>query len=81
METSQVSESIEQFKDMVAGSIAGAISRCVEYPFDTIKVLYQTQDIQQSPVSFISLSLTFLQKIRHKNTKHNKQPHNKMSKN
>ncbi|ETO31518.1 hypothetical protein RFI_05602 [Reticulomyxa filosa] len=43
-------ETIAQIKDAIGGVLAGLISKVVEYPFDTVKVLYQSNNItlQQS---------------------------------
>jgi ornithine carrier protein len=33
----------EAIKDIVCGSVAGAIRKCIEHPFDTVKVRLQSQ--------------------------------------
>ena len=38
-------EALAQFKDILAGSIGGLISKLIEYPLDTIKVLMQVSTI------------------------------------
>ena len=36
-------QSIEALKDLIFGSIAGAVGKAIEYPFDTVKVRLQSQ--------------------------------------
>jgi len=38
----QKSESLEQVKDLIAGTMAGVLAKLIEYPFDTLKVRLQT---------------------------------------
>lgn len=39
----------EAVEDIVAGSVAGAVSKIIEYPFDTVKVRLQSQPAGQPP--------------------------------
>ena len=42
-QTSTPSQTAEALKDLTCGSIAGAIGKVIEYPFDTVKVRLQSQ--------------------------------------
>ena len=41
-------EALAQFKDMLSGIIAGGMAKIVEYPLDTIKILGQLNNPQQT---------------------------------
>ena len=50
-------EKLAQLKDILAGTFAGAFSKLVEYPLDTIKVLIQVRPVslnQESPNAFLT---------------------------
>ena len=44
-------EALSQVKDMVSGTLAGLFSKVVEYPFDTLKVFYQANELSAQPQS------------------------------
>ncbi len=46
-------EGLAQAKDMLAGTMAGILSKTIEYPFDTIKVFYQFRPVDQVPKSTV----------------------------
>ncbi|CCD23808.1 Ort1p NDAI_0C01470 [Naumovozyma dairenensis CBS 421] len=46
-------------RDIVTGSIAGAIGKLIEYPFDTIKVRLQTQESYMFPDTWSCIKYTY----------------------
>lgn len=46
-------------RDIINGSIAGAIGKTIEYPFDTIKVRLQTQDSKLFPTTWSCIQYTY----------------------
>ncbi|CAB4252042.1 similar to Saccharomyces cerevisiae YOR130C ORT1 Ornithine transporter of the mitochondrial inner membrane, exports ornithine from mitochondria as part of arginine biosynthesis [Maudiozyma barnettii] len=47
------------FWDILFGSIAGALGKTIEYPFDTIKVRMQTQGYQVFPTTWSCIKYTY----------------------
>lgn len=47
------------FWDILFGSIAGAIGKCIEYPFDTVKVRMQTQGYHVFPTTWSCIKYTY----------------------
>lgn len=47
------------FWDILFGSIAGAIGKIIEYPFDTVKVRMQTQGSQVFPTTWSCIKYTY----------------------
>lgn len=47
------------FKDIAFGSVAGAIGKVIEYPFDTIKVRLQTQPAHMFPTTWSCIKYTY----------------------
>ncbi|MCJ1408880.1 hypothetical protein MMC19_002957 [Ptychographa xylographoides] len=56
------SQSVEAFKDVIFGSIAGIIGKTIEYPFDTIKVRLQSQP-ETLPLRYTGPSDCFRQSL------------------
>ncbi|KAL3232311.1 Mitochondrial ornithine transporter 1 [Nakaseomyces bracarensis] len=60
MESSEDSKWLESAaKDILFGSIAGAIGKVIEYPFDTIKVRLQTQGKDMFPTTLSCIKYTY----------------------
>lgn len=49
----------EAIKDIVNGSVAGALGKIIEYPFDTIKVRLQTQSANIFPTTWSCIRYTY----------------------
>ena len=49
----------DAFWDILFGSIAGAIGKIIEYPFDTVKVRMQTQGSQVFPTTWSCIKYTY----------------------
>lgn len=47
------------FWEIVCGSIAGALGKCIEYPFDTVKVRMQTQGSNIFPTTWSCIKYTY----------------------
>lgn len=49
----------DAFRDILYGGIAGAISKFIEHPFDTVKVRLQTQSIELFPTTWSCVRHTY----------------------
>lgn len=49
----------EAVKDILYGSIAGAVGKAIEYPFDTVKVRLQTQPAHMFPTTWSCIKFTY----------------------
>ncbi|CDO94223.1 unnamed protein product [Kluyveromyces dobzhanskii CBS 2104] len=55
-----MSELEDALKDIAYGSVAGAIGKVIEYPFDTIKVRLQTQPAHMYPTTWSCIRSTYV---------------------